>query len=110
MAAANYNITVNQFADFSRSFQIKEDSVVLDITGYSFKGELKENFNSTTSVDFTATITTPATGLFNIKLTDTQTTAMAAGTWVYDLNMTDAAGIVTRIIQGRAFISPGVTD
>ena len=107
--SATYNITINQNSDFERSFQIKEDDVILDITNYSFSGRLSENHNTTTVQDFTTAITDAAAGTFTVSLTDTQTAALDPGTWVYDVVMTDNAGKKTRLLQGNAFVSQGVT-
>lgn len=107
--AADYNITINKNSDFGRTFQIKEADVIIDLTGYSVAGALKENFRATDSVAFTATITDPAQGLFNIKLTDTVTASMDPGTWVYDIVLTDTSGLKTRLLNGRAFVLQGVT-
>jgi hypothetical protein len=107
--ASTYNITINQNADFRRAFQIKEDNVILDITGYSFAGRLKENFHHGGHVDFTTAIENAAQGTFSVSLTDTVTGAMDPATWVYDIVMTTSAGVKTRLIQGNAFLRQGVT-
>lgn len=107
--SATYNITINQNSDFERSFQIKEDSVILDITSYSFTGRLSENYNTTTVQDFTTAVTDGPAGTFTISLTDAQTATLDPGTWVYDIVMTDASGKKTRLLQGNAFVSQGVT-
>ncbi len=107
--AATYNITINQNTDFRRSFQVKEDDIILDITNYSFSGRLKQSFNSTSYVDFTATVTDGPAGTFSVLLVDTVTADMDPGTWVYDIMMTDAAADKTRLIQGNAFVKQGVT-
>lgn len=107
--AATYNITINQNADFRRSFQVKEDDIILDITNYSFSGRLKSSFNSTSYVDFSASVTDGPAGTFSILLADTVTADMDPGTWVYDIVMTDAAADKTRLIQGNAFVKQGVT-
>lgn len=107
--SAQYNITVNQNADFRRAFQIKEDNVILDITGYSFSGRLKASFNDDTYVDFVCAVEDAAAGTFSIALTDVVTADMSPGTWVYDLIMADVAGTKTRLIQGNAFLKQGVT-
>ena len=107
--AATYNITINQNADFRRSFQVKESNIILDITNYSFSGRLKPSFNSTSYVDFTATVTDGPAGTFSILITDTVTADMDPGTWVYDIIMTDSAADKTRLIQGNAFVKQGVT-
>jgi len=107
--AATYNITINQNADFRRSFQVKENNVILDITSYTFSGRLKQTFNATSYVDFTATVTDGPAGTFSVLLVDTVTADMDPGTWVYDIMMTDAATDKTRLIQGNAFVKQGVT-
>ena len=107
--AATYNITINQHADFRRAFQVKENDVVLDITGYSFSGRLKENYNHSGHTDFTTQIEDAAAGTFSVALTDGVTGAMDPGTWVYDIVMTTDAGVKTRLIQGNAFLKQGVT-
>ncbi len=107
--SAQYNITVNQNADFRRAFQIKENSVVLDITNYVFSGRLKANINESTYVDFTCAIENATSGTFSVNLTDTVTGGMSPGTWVYDIIMTTDAGVKTRLIQGNAFLKQGVT-
>jgi len=107
--AAIYNITIDKYADFKRTFRIQEDNETLDITGYTFDAALKENFQATTDVDFTCTITDAGAGLFTMELTDTQTGNLTPGTSVYDLRMTDTTGKITRLFEGKAFVKPGVT-
>ena len=107
--AATYNITINQNADFIRSFQVKENTVVLNIAGYTFEGRLKEAFHHTGHTAFTASIVDAATGTFKLVLTDVQTAAMPGGTYVYDVLMTTDLGVKTRLLSGNAFIIQGVT-
>lgn len=107
--AAQYNITVNKNADFSRSFQVKSEGIIIDITNYTFTGSLKENFQATTAVNFTTEVTDGPAGIFTIKLTDVETASMDPGTWVYDIIMTDSALIKTRLFEGKAFVKNGVT-
>lgn len=110
MAAAEYNITISQNADFTRSFQLKEANVVVDITNKTFSGKIKKNYNETSGTDFTATNTNNAQGLWTMSLSDTQTAALKAGDNVYDIVMTDTvSGEKTRLLQGKAFVSPGVS-
>jgi hypothetical protein len=107
--AATYNITINQNADFRRSFQVKENNVILDITNYTFSGRLKQTFNATSYVDFIGSVTDGPAGTFTVELTDVVTADMDPGTWVYDIMMTDTATDKTRLIQGNAFVKQGVT-
>tara|TARA_R100000734_G_C3302419_1_gene92940 strand:- start:266 stop:595 length:330 start_codon:yes stop_codon:yes gene_type:complete len=107
--SATYNITINQNSDFERSFQVKSGGVILNLTSHSFSGRISENYNTTTVQDFTTAVTDAAAGTFTLSLTDAQTAALDPGTWVYDVVMTDASGKKTRLLQGNAFVSQGVT-
>lgn len=107
--AATYNITINQNADFVRSFQVKENTVIVDIAGYTFEGRVKENFHHTGHTSFTASIVDAAAGTFKLVLTDVETGAMPGGTYVYDVIMTDTSSLKTRLLSGNAFVIQGVT-
>ena len=109
-AAAVYNIVINQHTDFKRSFVLKQDDLVVNLTDYSFAASLKKHHTKTTDVDFTAEITNAGQGAFSISLTDTQTSAMDPGEWYYDLVMTDDNGLKTRIMEGVADVRPGITS
>ena len=108
--AAVYNITVNQNSDFNRSFQLKEADIILDISNYTVEGSLKPNHNSTTTVDFTASITDGPAGVFSLSLSDTVTETMTPGNWVYDVVITDTALQKTRLLEGTAIVKAGVTQ
>lgn len=108
MSAGIYNILIEQHADYTQLLQVK-DSGNLDITNYTFAGSIRERSQSSTSVDFTTAITDAVHGKFTISLTDTQTAAMKAGDYEYDVVMTDDSGIKTRLIQGIATVEPGIT-
>lgn len=109
MAAAVYNITIDAQADFSRSFEVSESGVPIDISGYTFTAQIREHFHSTDATDFTTTITNAANGLFSISLTDTTTAGMAYGKQYYDIVMTDTTGNKTRLLQGDALVAWGIT-
>ena len=109
MPAANYNITVDQYSDFSRSLQIKVANTVLDITGYTFAASLREKIQSTTAYNFSTAIVDAGEGVVNFSMTAAQTGAVPAGDYVWDLVMTDDSGFKTRLLQGQARVSGGVT-
>ena len=109
MTAATYNIIIEQHADFGRGFQLKEDDVVLDLTGYSFVAQLRERTQSNTAYDFTVTVLDEAQGLINMAMTDTLTATIPAGDYVYDLVMINDNDERTRLLQGMAEVTAGVT-
>lgn len=107
--AATYNIVIEQYSDFSRNFQVKSGDDILDITDYSFAGEIRERHQSTTSYDFTCSIIDASQGTWNAAMTDTLTGTIPAGDYVYDIVMTTDAGTKTRLLQGEAKVTAGVT-
>ena len=109
MAAAEYNITISQNADYVRTFQLKSAGAIKDITGYSFEAKVKKNYNESGGQSFTTSIENATSGLFTITLTDAETGTLSPGDQVYDVVMTDDTGIKTRLLQGKAYISPGVS-
>ena len=50
-----------------------------------------------------------ADGQVTLTLTDTVTTALSPGRYVYDLVVTDGSSISTRVVEGQAIVTPGVT-
>jgi len=89
---------------------------VKNLTNYSVAAKMKKNYNSDSddTQDFTAIIPTPATdGKITLSLTNTQTDALKAGRYVYDVEISyvdsSANTIVERILEGRIQVNPSVT-
>ena len=47
--------------------------------------------------------------MIDSTLTATETSAIKAGYYVYDLEITSSSGIVTRVLEGKVHMKPGVT-
>jgi hypothetical protein len=114
MSAATHNFVIDQGADWYVTFVYKDSAgTAIDITGYTAALQIRDTYaDSTTDLALTSTsgITiTGATGTLAVHATATQTTAIAAGQYVYDLEITSAGGIVTRLVQGKITVSPQVT-
>lgn len=84
---------------------------------YLMRGKIKKSYNSNDSAELfaiTAFNPTNQENLLQLSLTNTQTTRMKAGRYVYDIELegTDSAtglGVVERILEGKLTISPQVT-
>jgi hypothetical protein len=50
-----------------------------------------------------------AAGTIVITLTATQTAALTAGNYVYDLELVSGAGVVTRLVQGNVTVTAEIT-
>lgn len=89
---------------------------VKNLTNYSVAAKMKKNYNSDSddTQDFTAIIPTPTTsGKITLSLTNTQTDALKAGRYVYDVEISyadsDGNTIIERILEGRIQVNPSVT-
>ena len=112
MAAGTYNLSIEQGASWQLQLDVDSSAGIdMDITGYTFASKLAKSHYDESPVSMTSTIINTSTGTFNLNLTPEQTAALdPAIEYIYDVEMTSPTGIVTRLIQGRATISAGVTS
>ena len=125
MAAGTLNITIEQGADFIRVLTLKDSlGATIDITGYSFASEIKDSTCGDIVASFSFTILDQITNKGQVRwympaaLTATipaecvnasdgsfQTTP-----YLYDVDMTNNSSEISRIIMGKANVSPEVTS
>ena len=104
------NLTVDQGATFNAQIDITDDSGnAQNLTGYSVAGQIRKTYDSTTFTAFSASVSNATGGTITISLTATQTNALAAGRYVYDVEITSSGGVVTRVLEGQVEVTPGVT-
>ena len=104
------NLTVDQGATFNAQIDITDDSGnAQNLTGYSVAGQIRKTYDSTTFTAFSASVSSATGGTITISLTATQTNALAAGRYVYDVEITSGGGVVTRVLEGQVEVTPGVT-
>ena len=103
------NIFIDQGTDFSITVDVTQaDGAPLNLTGYSAAAQIRKTYGSSNvSAVFTTSISAAA-GQVTLSLTDTQTSVLTAGRYVYDLNITSGS-TTTRVVEGQAIITPGVT-
>ena len=103
------NLTVDQGSDFSSVVTVSNsDGALVDLTGYTYRGQIRKTYSSSTAVDFTVTANTPPNGELTSTLTAAQTGAMKAGRFVYDVEI-ELANVVTRVVEGQLEVTPRVT-
>jgi hypothetical protein len=113
MAAAIHNVIIDQGADWRIDVIYKDsDGNPIPLTNYTAQLQLRTSYEaSSASLNLTSssgiTITANA-GKLAIHATATQTGALVAGDYVYDLEI-NSSGFITRLIQGRAIVRPQVT-
>ena len=114
MSAGKYKLKVEQGTDLQKWFRKTVAGVPADFTGYTARMQVRENYDSG---DVLLELTTENGGLvfdaLDGKITLVFTPEMTAGKdWrraIYDIELTDPSGKVSRFLQGSFCISPEVT-
>ena len=103
------NLYIDQGCDYSITVDVTDATgESMDLTGYTGAAQIRKTYSSsTTTASFSTSVS--ENGTVTISLTSTQTSAIEAGRYVYDLNITDGNGNTSRVIEGQAIITPGVT-
>lgn len=101
-------------ATFSRVIRYKADGANVNLTGYTARMQIRPTAASaTTTLSLTTEnnrITLGGTaGTITLSISATDTAAITAGRYVYDLELVSAGGIVTRLLQGIVTVSANVT-
>ena len=111
MSAGTYNLTIDQGSDFALDLVIKQSGSALDLSNYSGRAQLRTSVDaSSVSATFTVTKTNASGGALKMELQAATSSALAAGQYVYDLEIYTASdSTVKRILQGTATITPEVT-
>jgi len=123
VVANQYNIVVEQGATFSLTITYKDsEGAAIDLTDTDARMEIRQEYTSESAL---VTLTSAAGGSGNtsgiamggvagtitVVISETETKALTApATNVYDLELITADGAVTRLVEGKATVSPGVTE
>lgn len=107
--AIKANIVIDQGTTFQTTINVTdENDEIVNLTGYTGAAQLRKHFTSTTSYAFTVSIS-PTIGTVTLSMTANATANVAGGRYVYDCELTDTNGAVTRLIEGIATVTPQVT-
>ena len=95
---------------FNAQIDITDDSGnAQNLTAYSVAGQIRKTYDSTTFTAFSASVSNATGGTITISLSATQTNSLAAGRYVYDVEITSGGGVVTRVLEGHVEVTPGAT-
>lgn len=105
------NLFIDQGTDYTITVDVTDASGnVQDLTGYTSAAQIRKTYASSAVASTFTTDVSGVSGQVTLSLTDTQTAALADGRYVYDLNITDTnTAVTTRVVEGQAIITPGVT-
>jgi hypothetical protein len=117
MPAGRYDIIADQGSTFSRDLRYLDGAGdPIDLTNYTAAMQVRETYTAGTTLlalsseGSAPSITLGTTdGLIEIEVAATTMEAIAAGVYVYDLELTDDAGVVVKPVRGQFEIRPEVT-
>jgi hypothetical protein len=108
--AIKANLIVDQGTSYSTSLSLVDDEGdIPDLSGYSANAQIRKTYSSSNAVSFSTTINS-GTGQLVLTLSANQTSNIVAGRYVYDVLLTDASGIKSRIVEGIVTVTPRVTQ
>jgi hypothetical protein len=110
MAVYVSNIVIEQGFDFDTSFQLEDTRTnsPLVLTDVSTEAQLRKHYESTSSVSFATTVTSPEFGIISISLTGNQTVNLKPGRYVFDVKIL-SGGREYKAVEGAALVRAGVT-
>jgi hypothetical protein len=104
-----YPLTVRTGDTESISFTLLDNGTPINITGRSYRGQVRSTAASTAILaSFSCSISNGTAGQFTCTLAATTTAALSAGQAVYDIEETYGS-VVNTLVQGPVFIVQDVT-
>jgi hypothetical protein len=105
------NLFVDAGASYSNIITVAAtNGQALNLAGYSVASQMRKSYQSSTAYNFTASIYDAATGKVRLQLTPTQSEAIPAGRWLYDVEITSPSGSKTRVVEGIVTVNPQITQ
>ena len=109
MATPVVNITIPQGTDFSEVFTSTEsDGSASNLVGFTGASKIKKHPGATSSQSFSVSIT-GSTGEVSIAMTAGKTVGLVPGRYYYDVVLTSGTGSVSRMVEGMAIVTAGIT-
>lgn len=105
------NLSIDQGTTYSVTIGVTDTTgSARDLTGYTGRAQLRRSYYTNSNTAFTVAIDNPLEGEITLSLTATQTSALKAGRYVYDLELVaNVTSSVERVVEGIVTIYPEVT-
>jgi hypothetical protein len=107
--AIKANLDIDQGSTFQTTINVTDDNDdIVNLTGYTGAAQLRKHYTSSNSVVFTVSIS-PSIGTVTLSMNANTTGGITAGRYVYDCELTDPNGAITRLLEGIVTVTPQVT-
>lgn len=107
--AIKANLSIDQGASYATRLNINDKyGNAVNLSGYSGAAQMRKHFSSSNATSFSVTLLAEAGGVV-LQMTANTTSNLVAGRYVYDVELTDPSGYVSRIVEGIVTVNPNVT-
>jgi hypothetical protein len=105
------NLYVDAGATYSNIITVTaSNGQSLNLTGYTVASQMRKSYQSSTSYAFTSSVYDAINGKIRLQLTSSQSEAIPAGRWLYDVEITSTTGTKTRVVEGIVTVNPQITQ
>ena len=109
ISPGTYDMTIQRRSDHTVNVTLKDgNNLAVNFSGYTLASQVWDAARTTKAADATCTITDAVNGKFDWKLSSTQTAAMTAEEYKYDVRLT-VGGLHEYWIEGTIYMSEGYT-
>lgn len=107
--ATKANLIIDQGATFNTVITLTDsDGNPIPLTGYTGAAQMRKHYTSSTAHNFTVALGGDA-GTITLGMSANVTANVVAGRYLYDVEITDTDGLVSRVFEGIVTVNPNIT-
>lgn len=107
--ATKANLFIDQGATFTTVITLTDnDGDVINISGYTGAAQMRKHYTSSSSKSFVVGLG-GVNGTITLSMSANTTANIEAGRYLYDVELTDTTGTVSRVFEGIVTVNPNIT-
>ena len=107
--AVKANIVIDQGTDWTITIDVTDNTGgTYDLSGHTVAAQMRKNYATSTAITFGASHNS-SNGQITLSLPSETTVDITPGRYLYDVEMRDSSNNVSRVIEGIATVTPGIT-
>jgi hypothetical protein len=105
------NLYIDQGSTFNSIVTLKnQDGTPMNLTGFTVKSQFRKSYKSSQAFTFTASVFDATTGRIRLQLPANTSSAVRAGRYLFDIEITSPSSEKYRALEGIVVISPEITQ
>lgn len=108
--AIKANLVIDQGTDFSAIIDLQgSDDLPYNLTGHVVASQMRKNYTASSAAATFVCSHNGELGQINLSLPKSETVDIEPGRYMYDVEITSAGDVTTRVVEGIVTVSPGIT-